>query len=482
MDFQFFKSDFHGVPSFGYIHFDKRTSPGPGWMSINGDKPQRINFLAQVPGGVVCWTNISQNAFYHSSMAHDPRFRHDSFLVVNPLEAIEEWGLKASSLEPEVISQICSTLFARIMTIVMNIGDEYYSGKNSGKFSFTEDSLIFDVGKILPEYEQTTDLSPVNVSIGNGWNFTRTGFIPHDNKCKFISIRIPRFSFAKFLLKSNVPSGKNSVLRRQELDIIGQPILKWVLEQDVPFFADAVAINVSSENSSLYGLGSVNIKSSRHRCGWISQPELVAIQNLVPTDIKAIYLADGEVEINKNFHPAIKGFLSSPHGYASWSAGIVAETIWQAIIMPPTPLSYPAISRRSPSKHTLAGLWLNGINKANGFSMAYNFSKLGYRVISYSGSWWQIAVAPELIDPLIRHSFKFGLIPRLNDIPISMYEVKDDIAWGGSKMSHAFAQMNASRQDNLLWNFDRILLYRGEKRDSLLRGLLNEHSRLINSS
>jgi hypothetical protein len=90
------------------------------------------------------------------------------------------------------------------------------------------------------------------------------------------------------------------------------------------------------------------------------------------------------------------------------------------------------------------------------FSSAMDLVRSGYSVSSYGLGWVRAAITQDLRDDFIRDSLAIGLVPLMAEVPDGMFEIGDEVIWGGDQKSRMMALFQSAKKRDLLLNLDRV--------------------------
>src|SRR3546814_19579766 len=88
-----------------------------------------------------------------------------------------------------------------------------------------------------------------------------------------------------------------------------------------------------------------------------------------------------------------RDFLSDKFSDLSWSAGVVAETIWRAAALAEEKSKAGFLRDGEERAHTSwQGAWLKAYDQSSMFANGMRLTELGYPVVSYGFGWVRIIV------------------------------------------------------------------------------------------
>ena len=132
-------------------------------------------------------------------------------------------------------------------------------------------------------------------------------------------------------------------------------------------------------------------------------------------DVKSIYMAEEYDLLGPQLPEPVKDFLTDKLAETSWSAGIVAETLWRAIPLAEDKTKPGAAVGGDRAHTSWQGAWLKGADKTSMFLSAMQLTEKGYSVVSH-GRWLKVSVLDDNIPDLIKDGC-VGLLKILDVLP-----------------------------------------------------------------
>lgn len=468
--------DISGAPSapkvikFGCVIFDDEKNPSSGWVSVNGDKARRIDGVNQLPTDAIYWSNITYESFRLTGIDRNPWLRHDAYLVTKPVDVLLEWGHDPASTPPDYMASFCSTMFNRIMTMVFKLALEC-DPKIKPATLFSGDTLRTDIRHLLPSLDYPKGEAASIVKQGHAFTeFTKTSMRGMKGS-KLLMLRRPRLAYALEILTTPVPKGAFTFVGQRELRALTDNRVKWVNGLNRPCMAEITIEEMQSDIAPIYGFGNSTDREKKIQRSWVAHPEFIALSSISSLEVRNVYLAETYSQLNRSLSPAISRFLSDNHGEASWSVGVIAETIWRSICMaPPKGRGHQPGDERAGT--SWQGAWYRAADKVSGFLSASRLADLGYSIASYGYGWVRASISEDQIQDFIRDGLSIGLFPRLSDVGANPYNEGGSMVWGGDKKSRIMAQLTVMNQKNMLWNLDQLPLYDQQQREGVLKKLI----------
>jgi len=416
---------------YGCILFDG-GQPGPGWCCVAGDEPRRIDGLASIGSGCLWLTNANyQTMMFGNGAGQNPWLRHDGYLRLRVDQILSEWGL--TSAAPDEAAAWLADMFDRVMR---------YAGALLPDKDWSKRTLVEEMMSAWPEPEMPTGQYAASIRQAlreslQEWTCTpcRT---PKDN----ITIKLwrPRNVHFRDMLTVPIPTGPWELAAGGDLPP-REARMEWLVhEQTRPALTNIlIQQDYASEDLAVlfaFGGGAKNDSGDAMRRSWCTHPELVALHNLSPVDVDAVFLGESYGTLPMPFvdESALQR-LQSPIGALSWSAGIVLENLWMAATRPGIVRRPDQTRRRAVSYR---GAWLRAHDRLAMFIHASKMSKGGWLVTSYgTGAIW-VSVDPGNIPAMLADAFRVGLLPSLQHIQ-SVPGIRglsmelDPANWGGGE-------------------------------------------------
>ena len=461
-----------GTRKFGCVLFDDEKNPAAAWVAVNGGEAKRINGMHQLPTDSIYWTNISYESFFRGSNAdRNPWLRHDAYLVTKPKDVLLEWGLDPAATPPDYTAMFCSTMFSRVMTLAFRLAKECDERLRMTTL-FSTETLRSDLRRLLPKFDFPKGEAAAVMKSGQAFQeFTRTG-VRGIRGAKLFKLRRPRLPYALELLTTPVPRGPFEFRSRRELRDISPDRVAWVRGTDRPCMVEVTVDEMQEDAAPVYGFGNSTDKERKIPRSWVAHPEFLLMSSFSSLDVKNAYVGREYSHLNLALPEPVRRFLSDRHGEASWSAGIVAETLWRAATMG-EPKGGP---RGQPGEEKAAtsweGAWLRAADKTSGFLSSMRLADMGYKVASYGYGWIMCNATEDQIPDLVRDALSIGFFPNLFDSPDGLFPKGANVQWGGDKKSKILAHLTVTRNQKLLYHLDRIPLYEKEMREAELVKLL----------
>ncbi len=440
---------------FGYVSFDSATEPEAGFAAVAGGRVHRISGPNELSTDVIWWSNLSFNDFYKKTDAwRNPLLRHDKYLVASPSDVLKEWGLDPKEADATQAIPILSEFFSRIMRMSFRLIRDV-DPKARMEEVFVGRFLREDFRCILPEAEFPKSEAAEIIKSGHAYQeFTTTGASPIRG-AKWIMLRKPRLSYAQEMFHTPVPKGPFEFYGRKEIRSVARDKLKWVVENENPCISEVAIRKIDGDIAPIFGFGNATEKEKRIARSWVAHPELVVMEHFADIDVRSIWMGSEYDLIGPNLPEPVKEFLGSKFTEISWSAGVVAETLWRACALGEEKSAMLDDTRAHTSWQ---GAWLKGADKTNMFLTSMQLTKKGYAVVSYGLGWVRCAVLEEDIPDLIRDGLSLGLLPQMADLPQGLFPSDVKVPWQGDVSSMAFAQFTLTGNRDLLWGCDTIPL------------------------
>jgi len=463
-----------GGQKFGCVLFDDEKAPAAGWVAVNGGRARRISGINQLPTDALYWTNLSYESFRTTGADRNPWLRQDAYLTSKLKDVLLEWGCDPATTPPDYTATFCSTMFSRVMTLAYRLARECDERVRMSTL-FSGDTLRADLRRLLPPLDYPTGEAAAVLKAGQGFaEFTRTSMRSVKGS-RLYMLRRPRLPYALEMLATPVPKGPFQFRSRRELREISPDRVAWVRRTGVPCIVEVTIDEMQQDAAPVYGFGNAMDTDHRVPRSWVTHPEFMMLSSFSSLDVKNAYVAKEYSQLNLVLPEPVRQFLSDPHVEASWSAGVLAETLWRAACMGPK----KERGRNTPGEERAGtswqGAWIRAADKGSGFLSAMRLADMGYSVSSYGYGWMLCSATEDQLPDLIRDGLSIGMFPRLLDVPQGLFGATSAIQWGGDRRSKIMAQLIVTQQKHLLWNLDRLPLYDKSQRDTVLKKILGAH-------
>jgi hypothetical protein len=465
-----------GSRKFGCVLFDDEKNPGAAWVAVNGGEARRIDGTNQLPTDALYWTNISYESFFMSTEAfRNPWLKHDAYLTLKPKDVLVEWGMDPSTTAADYAAKFLSTMFGRVMGIAYRLAKECDSKVRMSTL-FGGKTLRDDLRSLLPKVEFPKGEARNIMKQGQAYSlFTRTG-VRGVRGGRNVMLRKPRIPYTLEMLSTPVPKGPFEFRSRAHLRTISPDRVAWVRGTDQPCMVEVTVDSMQGDVAPVYGFGNSTDKDRRIPRSWVAHPEFLVMSSFSELSVSNAYVGREYDQLNLALPEPVKRFLSDKHVETSWSAGIVAETLWRSVTLgePKERGSLPGEDRAGTSWQ---GAWVMAADKTSGFLSAMKLTDLGYAVTSYGYGWIYCQVTEDQVSDLMRDGLSIGLVPRLMDVPNDLVGPEGNFQWGGDKKSKILATLTSQREKQLLWNLDKLPLYDKDQREQTLRKILEAWKR-----
>lgn len=455
---------------FGAVLFDDIESPSSGWMSIEGTQVKRIDDIHQMPSDVIFWTNIAYGPFFSGAGRTRSNLRHAEYLVCKPTEILGEWGYPENT--PQTFTPVLmSVMFSRIARLTFGIASKCNPQLRMSEF-FTNTTLQGDVGIFLPEAEFPEDEAVETCTANKGFvRFTVTNGVRGPKGGAMIKLRPPRLSYARKLLNGMTPVGPFEFINPQEASGGRRNLAAWLCSQPRPFVAEIAVDDGDPDSASMYGYGNTTDRKKVMRT-WVAAPELKALLTIYKKiSVRSVWMGKDYKKLSDTLPDPIMKFLNAKISFGSWSAGVVAETIWRAACAGDIRRKMPGEPRANTSWR---GAWLFAEDKVEGYQAAKSLYDFGHVVTMYGPGWLNSVVASENVEDLIRDSLTCGLIPPMVDVPDNMMRKDESFVWGGNEDALTLVDCILKKRQQLAWNTDEVrVLPPGKERNDLKQKIMD---------
>jgi|GEM_PF-4788093 hypothetical protein len=459
--------------NFGVVIFDDDKDPGAGWAAVADGEARRISGPDDLPTGTIWWTNMTYEFFFRKTEVWRRSWlRHDKYLVISHVDLLKEWGYDPKGLGADFVCQFAAKVFGRIMSIAFSLVRRIEPRVRMDQV-FTGQTLRHDLRRILPEPEYPKGEAASIMKSGQAFEeFTVTGMRPMRD-ARPIMLRRPRMLYATEMLQAIVPRGPFEHMTRGELRAKSPDRVAWIRDLTEPCMAEISIERMNPEIAPVYGFGNATDRDRKSMRSWVSHPEFIMLARLAEIDVKAAYVGREYASLMLDIPDAVKEFLTDKYNDLSWSAGVIAETLWRATTLPEEKSKVGTLRDGEDRAHTSwQGAWVKAHDKVSMFLVALELAKMGYTVVSYGLGWVRVSVQEEMLRDLINDGLSLGVMPNMIDIAEGMFDDSRPVQWGGDRKSHGLAHYLATRNKDLLWNLDRVPLIHPSKRKDYIANLM----------
>lgn len=415
---------------------------------------------------------MSYRAFFlQSEIWRLPWLRHDKFLVVSPKDILQEWGIDPKTVGSDYAVKFVSMVFSRIMTLAYHLVREVERRVDPDQI-FTGRMLREDLRRLLPDLDYPKGESATIMRSGSAWQEITRTTVRGIKGARWVMLRKPRLAHAMELLQTPVPYPPFEFMGRRELRSKTKDKVSWVNENTQPCIAEVSVQRIDGDIAPIYGFGNAIEQDKRTPRSWVAHPEFLLLSRFAEMDVKSIYIGGKYDVLAPKLPDPVKDFLASKHVEYSWSAGVLAETIWRAAGLGEDKSKISGGDDEERAQTSWQGGWLKSADKSLLFLDAMKLTELGYSVVSYGIGWVRVISLEDDIPDLIKDGFSLGLMPLLSDTPKGLFNMSQAIPWGGDKRSLMMAQLAACNKNKMLWHLDRLPLMPKDQRDQLLKKLL----------
>lgn len=461
---------------YGMVMFDDLNDPSEGWASNNGQPARRIKTIHELSTDTLWWTNLPYASMYRESTAGlNPWLRQDGFLVIKPQDVLAEWGYSPKEVAPDWACEFISKVFSRIMQIAGKLLSQHKPNIPLSR-QFISTTLRQDLEPLLPEAVFPTGEAATILKRGQAYTeYSRTSTRTQKGT-RQVALRIPRMSFALDLMTTPVPSGSFEFMPGKALGETVEDKVNMVRSLERPFLAEITIQSIDGDIAPIYGFGnSMDRTDQKIIRSWVTHPELVTMANFAKLDIRNGFIGSQYEMMNLSLAAPLRDLLSDPLSHYSWSAGIIAETVWKAAGLGMSPTKAKGIPPAERSDTSWRGAWLKGADKTASFIAASAMSEKGWPVVSYGSGTCRVAVLEEQVNDMVQDAITIGMLPRFVDIPENIR--RNLVQWGGEKSADTFAQLTIRRDRDMLWNLDRLPLFEPRVQQAMLRKMMESRKK-----
>jgi hypothetical protein len=437
---------------FGVVLFDSVWKPSSAWVSLGGQKAYRIAEPHELATDTIWWTNLPYETFYERTNTwRSLTVKHDKYLTRSPNGVMEEWGLDSETVTGDFAVQLLAAAFSRVMQLAFRLLNRH--SKGAGLMMFGGQTLRRDFQCLWPAIENPRgDMAvAINSTLWSNITVVQRDGLP---KGSVSVLRMPRFAYALEMLKTPVPQGSFELHR--DLQGMADAEFQAMLTQPKPSFVEVDINRIEEDLAPFFGFQS----GTRPQKTWLPQNELLVLSKIADLNVCSAYVGQEYTTLWEKLPQDVKDFLLDEASENSWSAGIIAETIWLSAILS----EKVKVSNDGPrALASLPGIWLLAADRMNMALAAIQCADRGYFVSAYGLGMINVRVPEGDKANLIRDGMTLGLLPGLRDVYDSGAKFASSIPWGGDPRAKITAELTVSNDRWLLWNMDRVVL--GESKD-----------------
>lgn len=448
---------------YGFLLFDDVETPETAHWAIAGSKAGRVHSVSELPTDVLWWSNLPYAAFSHPAIGNMSNLRYSKFLTISPEECVMEWGFNPQSLSRPDFTTFVSRLFSRIMTISFTLMCEIDKRKHPHSI-FSARELRFDFASVMPRQDYPEGEAATILKAGYSYvDFTGAARLPTRGVPR-VMLRRPRLAHAIDMFLSPIPKGAMKFVKNGAKDIHD------VIEAKVPMLSEVVISNVNPHVSPVFAYGhSMNRKNKVMRA-WVPHPEIISMSAFSEIEVKNTWIGEEYGRLVDIMPDAVRRFLMSDHATLSWSAGLIAETLWRSqCIRNQRPMT-PGVDQPDSS---WIGAWLKSTDKVLSFLSVFDVEvSSGIPVSSYGFGYGWFSCPANQINELINVAASRGLAPRLNCVPADFQW--NPSLWKGDTKSTILTTFMMQKKIGACLNLDRIMLAAEPDRQSVMANILKE--------
>jgi hypothetical protein len=444
------------VKKFGVVMFDDDRDPSCGWAHADGDRmARRIAAPEDLSRDTIWWTNVSGDCFFFKTDLHKRSWlRHDKYLVVTHRDILREWNYDPTRVDPATTCHVAATFFARIMLISYRLAKAVRPGITMEEV-FVGATLRSDLRVVLPELEYPRSEAAAITKAGVAFSeFTATGMRPLRDST-WAMVRKPRLSHAVEMFRTEIPVGPFEFMSRRDIQNHEGNLFSDDAER--PFIAEVAVGEIHPGIALVLGYGASASAGRPAPGAWVAQNEFAGLSRIAEVDVRSAWVGRGRARLMDMLPAPVRSFLTEDCSSSSWSLGVVAETLWRSCCLKEHFGGDSELSGSDGCAATSwAGAWIRAADRVSMFSSAMDLVRSGYSVSSYGLGWVRAAITQDLRDDFIRDSLAIGLVPLMAEVPDGMFEIGDEVIWGGDQKSRMMALFQSAKKRDLLLNLDRV--------------------------
>nr|WP_250807671.1 hypothetical protein [Neorhizobium tomejilense] len=472
--------------NFGVVLFDDPKQPEAGWKATAGiNKTERIKSPDELSTGTIWLTNIDYNDFFRGSSEiwRRSNLRHESYLVVKMANILKEWNYdpgragQASQLAPSFICQFISQVFHRIMHSAFRLIRQVDPRLTMDR-AFMGQTLRDDIRVILPPMDYPKSEAASFMKTDQAWQeFTQCTTRPMRDSVS-VMVRRPRTLHAMEMLQTPIPLGPFEPISRRNFRTYGSDIVEFLKDTDKPCMVELDVEGIDPEIGPVYGFSNSTNKQAKASRSWVAHNEFEVLSRYANLSVRSFYMGREYGSLVGKLPDAVQEFLTDKTLDSSWTAGVIAETIWRAATLKEaSSQAGKATDGEDRAGTSWEGAWIRGQDKISMFIPALALSKRNYSISSYGLGWVQARVTEEMRTDFINDALSLGLVPAMNDVPDGLFHQEVPVQWGGDIRSKVFAQYQATKNIKMLWNLDKLPTMPPGERKNFIRQLIQMAAR-----
>ncbi len=448
---------------YGFLLFDDVETPDAAYCAIAGSKATRIDSVSELPTDVLWWSNLPYAAFSHPAIGNMSNLRYSKFLTISPEECVMEWGFNPASLSRPDFTTFVSRLFSRIMTISFVLMSEIDRRKHPHAI-FSARELRFDFASVMPRQDYPDGEAATILKAGYSYvDFTGAARLPMRGVPR-VMLRRPRLAHAIDMFLSPIPKGNLKFVRNGAKDVYD------AIEAKVPMLSEVVVSNVNPHIAPVFAYGHSMNKKNKVMRAWVPHPELISLSAFSEIEVKNAWVGEDYCRLVDIVPDPVRRFLMSDHATLSWSAGLIAETLWRSQCIRNQRPPAPGVEQPDAS---WIGAWLKSTDKVLSFLSVFDVEVAsGIPVSSYGFGYGWFSCPANQINDLITTAASRGMSPRLNCVPADF--IWNPSAWKGDTKSAVLTTFMMQRQIGACLNLDRIMLAAEGDRQAVMADILKQ--------
>ena len=456
---------------FGFALFDDPKAPESGWHTVSGGRAARFRSITELATDTLWWTNVPYEVFFfHTEIWRNPNLKHDKYLVCSPGDVLKEWGYDKEVYTPDVMCDFLAQAFQRVCTMAWNLVRRSVP-KARIEEAFGRRTMREDLRCVLPPLDYPLDEAAAVFKSGTAFQEMTSTNARSPKGGRWVKLSYPRMDYAIDILNSPVPEGDFEHRGRSAMRGIDSK-LDYVLGSDRPIIAEAALENMDELPGAIYAFGAAMDRDKRKARSWIAAKEIHALSRFSDIDVRSVYVGERYQNLAREISDPVKELLDLNVAHHSWTAGVIAETVWRTVNLGEDKTSRNVRPGEDRAQSSWQGIWVRAEDKVRMFPPALRLSELGHTVLSYGFGWIRCSVLEDDVETYIRDGLSLGLLPEMTDVPPDVFDDIVPAVWGGKPHTAHHAMMVMKRQRSLLWKLDRIPLLDKSKRNEALRALM----------
>ncbi|WP_310622290.1 hypothetical protein [Flexibacterium corallicola] len=463
---------------FGVVFFDDVDDPNSGWACLGGGpdtKPKRISGPEDLSTSAIWWCNVDLKSgdnrleFWRLS-----QLRPNYYLPIKLARLLAEWSIDMQTAPPSAVTQFAAVLFTRIMTLSYRLIQNIDPDRKASDI-FVGMRLAEDYVQIMPTPLYPKDEAASIMQAGKAFeHFTATSIPPRKSSRLYTVIK-PRIPYALEMLRTPIPHFDKpfEFVSRRKLQKFGPNIISHLQSLNKPAMAEISVERIDGELAKIFGFAASTSRAKRSQRSWVTTPEFSSLARHAEIEVNSAWIGESYTTYMDHLPHPIKAFLTSPASGVSWSAGIVAETIWRATGLADSTGFGMGSPISENAKTSWQGAWIRGADKISMFETAWKLTQQEHSVISYGSGWLHASVFDEEKTEFQRDALSVGMYPSMLSVEPKEFSMDEKIQWGGAPNAYLLVAIHMACKNKILDQLDMAPLQPRKTQEEYVRNLFS---------